>query len=126
MASQVNAEKPEGQILPDVATKAPIGDEEKGPVATTGPPDTKDLPSWHPLNNPDGGRQAWLCVVGAFACLYVFILEKGTPDGADMSSDSSHLAGSIPSEYSRLTTRLTSCATTRLQRSPGFRLSKPL
>lgn len=54
------------QMQPDTAKLPEAYDEEK---AAAGPPDAKDLPPWHPMNNPDGGRQAWLCVIGGFCCM---------------------------------------------------------
>ncbi|KAF2102037.1 putative MFS monocarboxylate transporter [Rhizodiscina lignyota] len=29
------------------------------------------FPPFHPVNNPDGGREAWLTVLGGFCCLFV-------------------------------------------------------
>lgn len=44
-------------------------DEEKGSSRTNGPPSPDDLPPWHPMKNPDGGRKAWLAVVGSFCTM---------------------------------------------------------
>lgn len=64
-------DKTDAHILPEVETAPEIQDEEKG-KAQGGKP---EFPPFHPMNNPDGGRQAWLTVVGGFCCLYAS-LEK--------------------------------------------------
>jgi hypothetical protein len=54
-------------------------DEEKGGVATAERPAVGDddvivaaasLPVFDPRDNPDGGREAWLVVLGAFCCMF--------------------------------------------------------
>lgn len=58
-------------------------DEEKGGVATAERPTLGDdgqrdaavvaapsPPAFDPRNNPDGGRDAWLVVLGAFCCMF--------------------------------------------------------
>jgi hypothetical protein len=53
-------------------------DEEKGGVATAERPAVGDddavsaasLPIFDPRDNPDGGREAWLVVLGAFCCMF--------------------------------------------------------
>lgn len=49
----------------DVDSKPENPDEEKSKPTQA----QKELPPWHPMNNPDGGRQAWLTVIGGFCCL---------------------------------------------------------
>lgn len=43
-------------------------------VAPQGAPTAPPFPPFHPANNPDGGWQAWLAVVGGFFCLYTIIV----------------------------------------------------
>ena len=55
-------------------------DEEKGAVATAERPTFGDdgqrdavatpPPAFDPRDNPDGGRDAWLVVLGAFCCMF--------------------------------------------------------
>jgi hypothetical protein len=55
-----------------------MSDEEKGGVATAERPAVGDddavaaaaPPVFDPRDNPDGGREAWLVVLGAFCCMF--------------------------------------------------------
>ncbi|KAK4955109.1 hypothetical protein LTR10_007303 [Elasticomyces elasticus] len=53
----------EAAILPDVA-REPQADVEKGS------PPKPSTPGFDPRQNPDGGLQAWLCVLGGFCVLF--------------------------------------------------------
>ncbi|KAK3074516.1 hypothetical protein LTR53_002998 [Teratosphaeriaceae sp. CCFEE 6253] len=56
----------EAAALPDTAVQPPShADVEKGPPPASAPP-----PAFDPRQNPDGGRQAWLCVLGGFCVLF--------------------------------------------------------
>ena len=52
-------------VLPDVEQE-PQGDLEKGTSAKPHPPPG----AFDPRQNPDGGRDAWLCVLGGFCVLF--------------------------------------------------------
>lgn len=54
--------------------KTPVRDEEKGRNEDTQSDNEVPKPNpnpMHPSNFPDGGKDAWLCVAGASACLFV-------------------------------------------------------
>lgn len=60
----------EANTLPQVENepqgeKVPNGDAEKG-----GPPQAPPNPMMDPKSFPDGGRDAWLCVLGGFCALF--------------------------------------------------------
>ena len=56
--------KTDANMMPEVETRTPeVQDEEKETGAKP------QFPPFHPMNNPDGGRQAWLNVVGGWCCL---------------------------------------------------------
>lgn len=53
-----------------IDAKAEPADEEKVQVDPV--PSDKELPAWHPKNNPDGGMKAWTVVIGGSCGLQVF------------------------------------------------------
>ena len=56
--------KTDANMMPEVETRAPeVQDEEKGTAAKP------QFPPFHPMNNPDGGQQAWMTVAGGWCCL---------------------------------------------------------
>ncbi|CAD0107558.1 unnamed protein product [Aureobasidium uvarum] len=67
---------------PELLRQEPDGmfDEEKGAVATAERPTIGDdgqrdavatpPPAFDPRDNPDGGKDAWLVVLGAFCCMF--------------------------------------------------------
>ncbi|KAK7705989.1 hypothetical protein SLS57_009906 [Botryosphaeria dothidea] len=56
---------PEVETEPQVNEKLPNGDAEKG-----GPPHAPQNPMMDPKSFPDGGLDAWLCVLGGFCALF--------------------------------------------------------
>lgn len=56
---------PEVETEPQVSEKLPNGDAEKG-----GPPHAPPNPMMDPKSFPDGGLDAWLCVLGGFCALF--------------------------------------------------------
>ena len=66
MASSVGEKEYDSEDTPQTFAKAGGAEDlEKGAPAATKPPNAFD-----PRDNPDGGREAWLCVLGAFCCLF--------------------------------------------------------